>query len=31
MFLDGRKFPSGRIRESMWRAYLHDIIEFLTN
>jgi hypothetical protein len=31
MFLDGRKFPTGRIRESMWRAYLHDIIEFLSN
>ncbi len=31
MFLDGRKFPAGSIKESMWRAYLHDIIEFLSN
>ena len=31
LFLDGRKFPTGSIREPMWRSYLHDIIEFLTN
>lgn len=31
LFLDGRKFPSGRIREGMWRAYIHDILEFLSS
>lgn len=30
LFLDGRKFPSGSIKEQMWRAYLLDIIEFLS-
>lgn len=29
LFIDGKKFPSGKIRENMWRAYIHDIIEFL--
>lgn len=31
MFINGKKFPSGKIRESMWRAYIHDILEFLSN
>ncbi len=31
LFIDGRKFPAGSIREKMWNAYLHDIIEFLAN
>ena len=31
LFIDGKKFPSGTIREAKWRAYIHDIIEFLTN
>ena len=28
---NGKKFPVGSIREKMWNAYLHDIIEFLAN
>jgi hypothetical protein len=31
LFIDGKKFPVGSIREKMWNAYLHDIIEFLAN
>lgn len=31
LFIDGRKFPSGSIREQKWRSYIHDIIEFLSN
>jgi hypothetical protein len=31
LFIDGKKFPSGSIRENKWRSYIHDIIEFLTN
>jgi hypothetical protein len=31
LFINGKKFPSGHIKEKMWRAYIHDIIEFLSN
>jgi hypothetical protein len=31
LFINGKKFPSGKIRENMWRAYIHDILEFLSN
>jgi hypothetical protein len=30
LFLNGKKFPSGNIRERKWRTYIHDIIEFLS-
>jgi hypothetical protein len=31
LFINGKKFPSGKIRTVMWRAYIHDILEFLSN
>jgi hypothetical protein len=31
LFIDGKKFPSGKIKTSMWRAYIQDIIEFISN
>jgi len=30
MFLNGRKFPSGNIKEAKWREYVHDILQFIT-
>ena len=31
LFLNGQKFPMGQFRDSKWRCYIHDIIEFLSN
>ena len=31
LYLNGKKFPQGNIKESKWRAYIHDIIQFLSN
>lgn len=31
LFINGKKFPSGQIRLEKWRAYIHDIIEFMAN
>ena len=31
LFIDGKKFPAGSIREGKWQAYLLDIVEFLSN
>jgi hypothetical protein len=31
LFIDGKKFPAGLIRDKMWREYIHDIIEFLSS
>ena len=31
LFIDGKKFPNGKIKPSMWRAYIQDIIEFISN
>ena len=31
MFLDGKKFPQGSIRDRKWRQYIHDILEFIAN
>ena len=31
MYLNGRKFPHGHLKESKWRAYTHDIVQFLSN
>lgn len=31
LFIDGKKFPTGNIKDKMWRAYIQDIIEFLSN
>jgi len=30
LFLDGKKFPQGNIREKKWRTYIHDVIQFLS-
>jgi len=30
LFLGGRKFPYGNIKETKWRTYIHDIVEFIT-
>ena len=29
LFLNGRKFPQGKIRTKKWRTYIHDIMELL--
>ena len=29
LFLSGKKFPNGNIKESKWRTYIHDIISFI--
>lgn len=26
LFIDGKKFPQGNIREKKWRSYIHDVI-----
>ena len=26
LFIDGKKFPQGNIRERKWRSYIHDVI-----
>jgi len=31
LFIDGKNFPNGIIKEKMWRSYVQDIIEFLSN
>lgn len=31
LFINGKKFPSGHIPESKWRAYVHDIVSFLSS
>ena len=31
LYLNGRKFPQGIIKESKWRSYVHDILQFLSN
>ena len=31
LYLNGRKFPQGLIKENKWRAYAHDIVQFLSN
>lgn len=31
LFLIGKKFPQGNIKEAKWRAYVHDIIQFLSS
>jgi flagellar biosynthesis regulator FlbT len=31
LYLNGRKFPQGLIKEKKWRAYVHDIMQFLSN
>ena len=31
LFLHGKKFPQGNIKESKWRSYVHDIVQFLSN
>lgn len=31
LFLNGLKFPQGIIKESKWRSYIHDIIQFLSS
>eukprot|EP00347_Sterkiella_histriomuscorum_P024298 403331615 len=30
LFIDGKKFPQGNIREHKWRSYIHDVIQFLS-
>ena len=30
LFLGGKKFPTGNIKESKWRIYIHDIIQFIS-
>lgn len=30
LFIDGKKFPQGNIRERKWRSYIHDVIQFLS-
>jgi len=31
LFLAGKKFPSGNIRGTKWRTYIHDIMQFISN
>lgn len=31
LFINGKKFPQGYIQEPKWRAYVHDIISFLSS
>jgi len=31
LFITGKKFPSGNIREARWKAYVLDIAEMITN
>lgn len=31
LFITGKKFPSGNIRERKWKVYVHDIIQFMMN
>lgn len=31
LFIHGKKFPHGNIPEPQWRAYVHDIISFLSS
>lgn len=31
LFLHGKKFPQGNIKETKWRSYVHDIVQFLSN
>jgi hypothetical protein len=30
LFLSGKKFPQGNIRDKKWRTYIHDIVEFVS-
>jgi hypothetical protein len=31
LFIHGRKYPQGSIKEAKWRSYVHDIIQFMSN
>ena len=31
LYLNGKKFPQGNIKEAKWRAYVHDIVQFLSS
>jgi hypothetical protein len=31
LFLQGKKYPSGNIKEAFWKQYVLDIVEFITN
>ena len=31
LFLNGKKFPQGEIKDTKWNCYIHDLIEFLSN
>jgi hypothetical protein len=31
MYINGRKFPNGLIKEAKWRSYVHDVVQFLSN
>jgi hypothetical protein len=31
LFLLGKRFPQGNIKEAKWRSYIHDIVQFLSN
>ena len=31
LLLNGKKFPQGNIKESKWRSYTHDIVQFLSS
>lgn len=30
LFIDGKKFPQGNIRERKWRSYIHDVIQVIS-
>jgi hypothetical protein len=31
LYLYGKKFPQGNIMEHKWRAFVHDIVQFLSS
>lgn len=31
LFLNGKKFPQGNMKEKRWRQYVSDIVEYITN
>lgn len=29
LFIHGKKFPDGILKEKKWRAYINDVVEFI--
>jgi hypothetical protein len=29
--MHGKKYPHGSIKETKWRSYVHDIVQFMSN